>query len=151
TALRFTSAGANFKLQGAKVDFTEVTLRGANSAIDAHGEYALDRRQLAFNAKLYPFQQSNNLLKTIVGAVLSPISSAFEVKLTGTIDKPQWAFVIGPTNLLRSLSSAPGDPSDPGTASPPASPASNAPAVKAPAAAPDSSSPDRNHAPRPKD
>jgi hypothetical protein len=28
------------------------------------------------------------------------------VKLTGTLVKPQWAFVIGPTNFLRAL--APG-------------------------------------------
>jgi hypothetical protein len=27
-----------------------------------------------------------------------------EVKLTGPLDKPKWAFVIGPTNFFRSLS-----------------------------------------------
>ena len=103
TALRFTSARANFKIEGAKLAFPEVTLRGANSAIDAHGDYALDRRQLAFNARLYPFQQSDSLIKTVVGAVLAPISNVFEVKLTGTLEKPEWAFVIGPTNFLRAL------------------------------------------------
>lgn len=128
TSLRFTEANANFKIEGNRLVFPEVKLRGANSAIDARGSYALDRRELDFNAKLYPFQESNNLLKTVVGAVLSPLSSAFEVKLSGTLDKPAWAFVIGPTNLLRSL--AGGDGSDKSAPAPaPAAPASAPPAA----------------------
>lgn len=103
TTLRFNEARANFKIEGAKLVFPAVTLRGANSAIDAHGSYALDHRELDFNAKILPFQESANLIKTVVGAVLTPFSSVFEVKLTGSLEKPQWAFVIGPTNFLRSL------------------------------------------------
>jgi hypothetical protein len=103
TALRFTSAQTTFKLNSTKVEFPDLKLRGANSAIDAHGEYALDRRELDFKAKIFPFQESGNLIKTVVGVVLSPISNVFEVKLAGSLEKPEWAFVIGPTNLLRSL------------------------------------------------
>lgn len=107
TALRFTEARANFKIEGTKLVFPTVTLRGANSAIDAHGLYALDRRELDFNAKIFPFQESENLIKSVVSAVLTPLSNAFEVKLTGSLTKPNWAFVMGPTNLLRSLSPTP--------------------------------------------
>jgi hypothetical protein len=107
TALRFTSAAAKFKIDGAKLTFSEFNLRGANSAIEAHGDYALDRRELDFKAKILPFQESGNLLKSALGAVLSPLSNVFEVVLTGSLDKPKWAFAIGPTNLLRSL--APGE------------------------------------------
>lgn len=103
TALRFTEARTNFKIESNKLVFPEVTLRGSNSAIDAHGSYAMDRQELEFNAKIFPFQESDNLLKTVVGAVLTPLSNAFEVKLSGTFTKPQWAFVMGPTNFLRSL------------------------------------------------
>src|SRR5207302_9873586 len=46
TALRFTSATAKFKIDGAKIAFSEFNLRGANSAIEAHGDYALDKREL---------------------------------------------------------------------------------------------------------
>lgn len=103
TALRFTTAHTSIKVNGTKLEFPDVALRGANSAIDAHGEYALDRRQLDFRAKVYPFQASDSVLKSVVGVVLTPLSSALEVKLTGTFDKPEWAFVMGPTNLLRAL------------------------------------------------
>jgi hypothetical protein len=103
TALRFTEARANFKIDGPKLVFPEVNLRGANSSVDAHGTYLLDRRELDFNAKIFPFQESEGLIKSVVGAVLSPLSNAFEVKLTGSLIKPEWVFVRGPTNFLRSL------------------------------------------------
>lgn len=129
TALRFTEARTNFNLEGPKVVFPAVALRGGDAAVDAHGSYGLDTRQLDFNAKLFPFQESGNLIKTVVGAVLSPLSNAFEVKLVGTLSKPEWSFVIGPTNLLRSL--APGAESTPK----PAEPVPPAPAPVAPAPA----------------
>lgn len=104
TALRFNHLRANFNVEKDKVVFPEVRVTGANSAVDAHGNYSLAKRQLDFNAKIYPFQESKFILKNVVGAVLSPLSSVLEVKLTGELDKPKWAFVIGPTNILRSLS-----------------------------------------------
>lgn len=107
TALRFTEARANFRIEGPKLVFPEITLRGANSAIDAQGEYTLDRHQLDFSARIFPFQESDSLLKSVVGVVLSPLSNAFEVKLSGTLAKPEWALALGPGNLLRAL--APGD------------------------------------------
>ena len=118
TSLRFTSVHANFKIDGPRLVFPDLSLTGANSAITGHGTYALDRRTLDFNAKIYPFQESNLFLKSLVGAVLTPFSNVFEVKLTGQIDKPAWAFVIGPTNFLRNLapspSAAPATPAPPG-------------------------------------
>lgn len=123
TALRFTSAKTTFKIDGAKLTFPDLAIRGANSAIDAHGDFALDRRVLDFKAKLFPFQESGNPLKSLVGVVLTPFSNIFEVKLTGTLDKPQWAFVVGPTSLLRAL--APGETPPP--TAPPFSPPSTTP------------------------
>ena len=90
TALRFTSARANFKIEGPKLIFPEIALRGANSGIDARGDYSLDRHELDFNAKIFPFHESGSLIKTVVGAVLTPLSNAFEVKLSGSLEKPTW-------------------------------------------------------------
>lgn len=118
TALRFTSARADFHLEGRKVVFPNVNVTGANSAILAHGDYWLDRHQLDFNARVYPFQESKSLIQSVVGAVLTPLSTVLEVKLTGPLEQPTWAFVIGPTNLLRSLGQT-----GPETDAPPGSPA----------------------------
>ncbi|HTB79382.1 MAG TPA: AsmA-like C-terminal region-containing protein [Opitutaceae bacterium] len=103
TSLRFTKARGNFNIEQAKLGFTEVKATGANSAIDAKGDYFLDKKTLDFNAKVYPFQESKFPLTNIVGLVLTPVSAALEVKLTGTLDKPAWAFVFGPTNFIRKL------------------------------------------------
>ena len=106
TALRFNTARTTFQIDGAKLTFPDLTLRGANSVIEAHGNFALDRRELDFKAKVFPFQESQSLLKNVVGAVLTPFSNIFEVKLSGTLDKPDWSFVASPTNLFRSLAPA---------------------------------------------
>ena len=113
TALRFTEARSNFKIEGPKVVFPKVELRGANSAIDAHGEYFLDKRTLDFNAKVFPFQESESIIKSVVGAVLTPLSNALEVRLTGSLEKPEWVFVRGPTNFLRTLGEGASDAAGP--------------------------------------
>ena len=128
TSLRFTEARANLRIEGPRLLFPQVELRGANSAIDASGEFALDRRELRFNAKVFPFQESGNVLKTVVGAVLTPLSNALEVRLTGTLERPRWEFVMGPRNFLRTLTGETGDA--------PAAPAAAQPATPAPAAPP---------------
>lgn len=131
TALRLTSANANFRIDGPKLVFPEIALRGSDAAIDAHGEYALDGHQFDFNAKLFPFQESGNLIKTVVGAVLTPLSNAFEVKLTGTIANPEWRLTLGPSNLLRSLAPDEREPEKstaaPGSAAPSSTPAPSEP------------------------
>ncbi|MBL9187424.1 MAG: hypothetical protein JNK23_08110 [Opitutaceae bacterium] len=91
TALRFNEARGDFNIEGARLVFPKITLRGANSAIDGSGTYSLERRELDFNAKIFPFQESGNVIKSVVGAVLTPLSNAFEVRLTGPLDKPEWS------------------------------------------------------------
>lgn len=102
TSLRFSAARGEFQIDGPRLVFPAFNVTGANSAIHAHGDYRLDRGELDFNARVYPFQESKSLL-SVVGAVLTPLSTMLEVKLTGPLDKPKWAFVIGPTNFFRSL------------------------------------------------
>jgi len=100
TALRFTAAQATFQLNGAQLIFPEVVISGANSAITAHGSYSLALHQLDFRARLDPFKQSQGATRKFMDLVLTPLSNALEVRLTGSVDKPKWAFVNGPTNLL---------------------------------------------------
>ncbi|MEO6001631.1 MAG: AsmA-like C-terminal region-containing protein [Opitutus sp.] len=107
TALRFTTARLNFQLQGRKVFFPSVSITGANSSVEGHGDYWLDRSEIEFNARVFPFGESKSLLQSVVGVVLTPLSAALEVKLTGALTQPSWAFVIGPTNFIRSLTQSP--------------------------------------------
>ena len=119
TSLRFTDARANFKVDGPRLIFSQVSATGANSAIDAHGSYDLARRTLDFKARVNPFQESKFLPSIVIGAMLMPFATVLEVKLTGTLDKPAWDFVNGPTNFLRNLTR----PSTPATPLAPPAPA----------------------------
>ncbi|MES2693964.1 MAG: AsmA-like C-terminal region-containing protein [Verrucomicrobiota bacterium] len=127
TSLRFTEGQTNFKIEGPKISFPEVKVRGSNGAIDAHGTYSLEKRQLDFHARIFPFQESDGLIKTMVGVVLTPLSNAFEVKLSGTLDKPEWSVTLSPANLFRSLTPGDSSPKPESTASEPKSPPSVAP------------------------
>jgi hypothetical protein len=115
TSLRFNTARASFNVNGTKLDFSKISVTGANSAIDAHGNYTLDRHELDFTARVNPFQESSFIPSILLGAMLSPFASVLEVKLTGQLDKPAWAFTNGPTNFLRNLTNS----GRPGTAPPP--------------------------------
>jgi hypothetical protein len=112
TALKFNNLRANFDLKRDHLAFPEVSITGNNASVSANGRYALDQRTLDFNARIYPFHESKFILKNVVGAVLSPLSTVMAVKLTGRLDNPKWAFVIGPTNFFRNLT-------QPGEAAPP--------------------------------
>jgi len=101
TSLRFTTARANFKIDGPRLNFSDVKVTGRNSAIDAHGAYALDTKTLDFNAKVFPFEESQGPLRGVVGFFLAPLSEFLELKLTGKIDRPAWNFLYSPSNLLR--------------------------------------------------
>jgi hypothetical protein len=116
-SLRFTLARADFKIEGRGLDFSDVNVTGANSAIRAHGTYAMDTHQLDFKAKFYPFQKSKTLPQELMGGVLAPLSEFLEVKLTGSIENPVWEFEHGPTNFFHNLA-APGPPAAKPAASP---------------------------------
>jgi hypothetical protein len=110
TALRFTTARAEFKLNGYRLDFPEISVTGANSAITAHGSYSLDRHELDFKARINPFKESRSLPQQFMDAMLAPLAQVLEVQLAGKIEKPVWMFANGPGNLLRNLNQPPTTP-----------------------------------------
>ena len=114
TNLSFNSLSTDFTVERTKLVFPNISLTGANAAINAHGDYLLAERTVDFNARIYPFQESKFILKTVVGAVLSPLSNVLEVKLTGQLEKPAWSLVMGPTNFFRAFlqPTIPGRPID---------------------------------------
>jgi hypothetical protein len=107
TSLRFTTARSEFKIEGRQLVFPDVRVTGANSGIDAHGTYSLDRHELDIKAKIYPFGQSKLLPEMLVGAVLAPFSDVFEMRLTGSVEKPAWKLAKGPSSLLHNLEHPP--------------------------------------------
>jgi hypothetical protein len=111
TSLRFTDAQAkNFMIEKNKLSFPEVNVTGANSTIKAAGDYWLDKKTLDFNAKVYPFGETRFLPGELLDKFLTPVSMLAEVKLTGTLDQPKWAFAYGPTSFFRKLTQSKSGP-----------------------------------------
>jgi hypothetical protein len=100
TELRFTQARAQYTIEHSNLDFSEVSVLGANSAIDAKGSYSIDKRLLDFSARIYPFRESKSALQ-VFNTLSAPLSAAFRVKLSGSIDKPSWSFAYSPLTLLK--------------------------------------------------
>jgi len=119
TQLHFTTASADFTVNGPQLDFTDITVSGANSRIDARGSYGVDRHALNFNARVYPLRENKSLPGQLLGGFLTPLSELSRVRLTGSPDKPQWALVLGPTNLVRTLLSSGNRSANPPAAAPP--------------------------------
>jgi len=110
TSLRFTEAQAHFTIGQNKLSFPRVNVTGANSTIKAEGGYWLDKKTLDFNAKVYPFGESKFLPSELLNRFLTPVSMLAEVKLTGTLDQPKWAFAYGPTSFFRKLTQSKSSP-----------------------------------------
>ncbi len=103
TSLRLDSAQANFRLEGNKLVFPKVELQGPRALINARGEYLLADGTLDFNARVFPLKESKFIFADALGALLTPLSDVLELKLTGPLAKPSWAFAFGPTSFLRAL------------------------------------------------
>jgi hypothetical protein len=106
STLQLDTARANFRIEGPQLVFPEVRITGPRAAIDASGSYDFNAKDLDFLTKVYPFEESRGLLGSALGTVLAPLSAALEVKLTGRLDNPSWAFVYGPTSLFRAITGA---------------------------------------------
>jgi hypothetical protein len=123
TELRFTQARAEFTIDNSSLVFPVVSAIGANSAIEAKGTYAIDKRILNFSARVYPFQESHSPLQ-VLNALSSPLFAVFTVKLGGTIDKPSWSLrpFYTPASPARAGDAKPDEPESPPIPSPLANP-----------------------------
>lgn len=123
TELRFTQARAEFTIANASLVFPDVTVIGANSAIQAKGTYSIGERALNFSARVYPFQESKSLLQ-VLHTISAPLFAVFTVKLSGTIDKPSWSLrpFYSPGSPARGGDVKPGEVEPPAVPSPLANP-----------------------------
>jgi hypothetical protein len=96
TSLKLDAARTSFQLDGGRLHFPDVKITGPSAMIDAKGDYLIATKSLDFTAKLKPYEESHNPLTAVVGLVITPLASIFELKLTGQLAKPSWSVVVGP-------------------------------------------------------
>lgn len=94
---------APFELQADRLRFTNLRVTGPSAQIQAKGDYLLPGGRMDFTAKVRPFESSDSAVGSAVNFVLTPFSSVFEVKVTGSLSDPAWIFNYGPSRLLNSI------------------------------------------------
>ncbi len=121
TSLQFSDASAKFAINGEHLDFTSLRLTGPMAAIRGKGRYTMPTSGLNFDVALFPFRESNFPVFSVVGTILTPLSHMLEIRLSGTIGKPEWSFAAGAESLptgqaAPSVPAAPPGPARPGAA-----------------------------------
>jgi hypothetical protein len=95
SSLKLDAARSNFQLGNGRLHFPDMKITGPSALIEARGDYLLAGKSLDFTAKLKPYQESHNPIANVVGIVIDPIASIFELKLTGPLSKPSWSVSLG--------------------------------------------------------
>lgn len=103
TTVKLNEADARFTLDHDRLNFDPLTLSGQSAQITTKGTYTLSANTLAFTAKIRPFERSGGILSSTADFVLSPLSSALEIELGGTLNQPSWIFSYGPSRILRRI------------------------------------------------
>lgn len=99
TSLRFNDAQARFTIERENLNFSSLKLTGPSAAIRGHGLYTMPSSGLNFNVALFPFRESSFPVFNLIGVVLEPLSHAFEIRLSGTLAKPEWTLAAGADSL----------------------------------------------------
>lgn len=95
SSLKLDNARGSFTIADGRVHFPDVKIAGPSAVIDARGDYLIAQKSLDFTARLKPYEESHNPLTAVVGIVINPLTSIFELKLSGPISKPNWSMAIG--------------------------------------------------------
>jgi hypothetical protein len=102
--LRQTDLSAQFDLAGGKLTSRKVLIEGDVLSLRGSGSCDLDGT-LAFDAQLQ-FMKEHTLVAKLFRPVLYPITKLFELRLTGTLDDPQWRAINFSSDLLDRLGHA---------------------------------------------
>ncbi|MBI2517431.1 MAG: AsmA-like C-terminal region-containing protein [Opitutae bacterium] len=120
SSLKLDTARTSFSLADGRVHFPDLRVNGPSAVIDAKGDYLIATKSLDFTARLKPYEETRNPITAVVGIVINPLTSIFELRLTGPLAKPSWSLSFGAPSL--------GSSSTPAAPTPPANPVQTAPA-----------------------
>ena len=95
SSLKLDSIHTSFRMENGRLSFPDLKVTGPSAVIDARGDFVFATRSLDFKAKFKPFEESHNLLTAAIGAVIYPITSILELRLTGPLKNPNWSIDLG--------------------------------------------------------
>jgi hypothetical protein len=94
SSLKLDAARTNFDLQNGELLFPNLKVTGPSAAIDAKGKYTFATNALDFAARFRPYEEPGSLLAAAVSLVMNPLTSIFELQLTGQLADPKWSVTV---------------------------------------------------------
>lgn len=117
SSLKLDTLRGRYKLADGRVTFPELRVTGPNSLIEGRGDYRLTDQRLDFTARFRPYEANRNIITGVIGMVMNPLTSIFELRLTGSIRQPKWSISLSqsapretPTNPAQSAPTNPVTP-----------------------------------------
>ena len=92
-------ASSPLKLEGSKVFFENLELTGPSSKVRSKGFLDLGEQTLDFRVKAYPLGEVKFPVVAVLAFTLRPFTNLFEVRVTGSIEDPEWKLQIDPSGL----------------------------------------------------
>ena len=96
----FTGVKTDFIWKDGFIHLPNGEIYGPTARIDANGNYDIDDQDLDFLLTIHPLGSfSIPVLAQLLDA-LSPLANTIQIKLKGTIDKPDWSVDFTPLNIF---------------------------------------------------
>lgn len=103
TSFALTEMDGAFALDHNTVKFSELSINGPRTRIEAPGTLRLDNLSLAMRVSVYLFGNAGNPesgLRKLGELITKPIPNLLEFELTGTPDKQKWRSLYDPRKLI---------------------------------------------------
>lgn len=107
STLRFTEATSDILVDRNEVYFPDLAVYGPLAAIKSVGSYDIPTGHLDFQARFFPFDRSSFPVFALLDTMLHPLSSFFEVKMTGTLAAPDMSVSLGGADPSRPFATEP--------------------------------------------
>lgn len=95
SSLKLDAIHSTFTMRDGALYFPDLKVTGPSALIDGHGTYTFATNALDFTARFKPYEEPGSLLAAAVGLVMNPLTSIFELKLTGPLGDPKWSVIVG--------------------------------------------------------
>jgi hypothetical protein len=90
-SLSFSEANTSFAIRRDRVAFPDLRVSGRTAALETEGTYYINSKNLDFRARLYPLGEAGGTISQLFELVLDPFSFLLEMRLTGTLRRPNWS------------------------------------------------------------
>lgn len=103
-SFQLTDAQSSFSVNHGFVEFPDLNIFGPSVNIKSQGRLNLSSHEIDFLMDIDPLGRGKRPIISQALLILTPITQSFQVKLTGTVENPQWNASLTPLGLFKQKS-----------------------------------------------